>query len=142
MGPKEYAAFQAQQRLEGQKQAGENQRTDKRISADITTSREANKAAMDREVFRARKDIEIANMKGKDVEGCDRQTATGHHVSLWQRSKHHNPASYSTQITTARIRWTNWNRARNLYETGKVRTLEEAAAAAVREIISITLLNR
>jgi len=26
------------------------------------------------------------------------------------------------------------NRARNLYESGKVRTLEEAAAAAVREI--------
>ena len=133
MGPKEYAAFQAQQRLEGQKQAGENQRTDKRIGADITTSREANKAAMDREVFRARKDIEIASMKGKDEKDAIGKQLRDIMFPLAEKQASQPGfvfnADYYRKNTLDQL-----NRARNLYETGKVRTLEEAAAAAVREI--------
>jgi hypothetical protein len=133
MSPAKYTEMLADMKKTGVIQKHEDVRTDKKISADITTSREANKAAMDREVYRARKDIEIASMKGKDEKDAIGKQLRDIMFPLAEKQASQPGfvfnADYYRKNTLDQL-----NRARNLYESGKVRTLEEAAAAAVREI--------
>lgn len=133
MSPAKYTEMMAEMKKTGVIQKHEDVRTDKKISADITTSREANKAAMDREVYRARKDIEIASLKGKDEKDAIGKQLRDIMFPLAEKQASQPGfvfnADYYRKNTLDQL-----NRARNLYESGKVRTLEEAAAAAVREI--------
>ena len=133
MSPAKYTEMMAEMKKTGAIQKSEDKRTDKRIAADLTTSREANKAAMDREVYRARKDIEIANMKDKGEKDAIGKQLREIMFPLAEKQASQPGfvfnADYYRKNTLDQL-----NRARNLYESGKVRSLEEAAAAAVREI--------
>jgi len=133
MSPAKYTEMMAEMKKTGAIQKSEDKRTDKRIAADLTTSREANKAAMDREVYRARKDIEIANMKDKGEKDAIGKQLREIMFPLAEKQASQPGfvfnADYYRKNTLDQL-----NRARNLYESGKVRTLEEDAAAAVREI--------
>jgi hypothetical protein len=133
MSPAKYTEMLAEMKKTGVIQKHEDVRTDKKISADITMSRESNKAAMDREIYRARKDIEVASMKGKDEKDSIGKQLRDIMFPLAEKQASQPGfvfnADYYRKNTLDQL-----NRARNLYESGKVRTLEEAAAAAVREI--------
>lgn len=133
MSPAKYTEMMAEMKKTGAIQKSEDKRTDKRIAADLTTSREANKAAMDREVYRARKDIEIAHMKDKGEKDAIGKQLREIMFPLAEKQASQPGfvfnADYYRKNTLDQL-----NRARNLYESGKVRSLEEAAAAAVREI--------
>lgn len=133
MSPKAYADFQADMKKEVVKQTGENKRTGMRIASDERIATQNNKAAMDREVYRANAEIAKENAKqhgekdktGKELRDimfplAEKQASQPGFVFN---------ADYYRRNTIEQL-----NRARYLYETGKVRTLEEAANAAIREI--------
>ena len=133
MSPAKYTEMMAEMKKTGAIQKSEDKRTDKRIAADLTTSREANKAAMDREVYRARKDIEIAHMKDKGEKDAIGKQLREIMFPLAEKQASQPGfvfnADYYRKNTLDQL-----NRARNLYESGKVRSLEEAASAALREL--------
>lgn len=133
MSPAKYTEMLAEMKKTGVIQKHEDARTEKKIAADITVSRESNKAAMDREVYRARKDIEIASLKGRDEKDAIGKQLREIMFPLAEKQASQPGfvfnADYYRKNTLDQL-----NRARNLYESGKVRSLEEAAAAAVREI--------
>jgi len=134
MGPKEYAAFQAQQRLEGQRQKGESERTDKRIAADITTTGMTNRAAMDREVYRALKDVQIAAMK--DNAGGEDKIGKQLREILFPLAEKQasNPNNVFNSDFYRKNVIDQLSRARYLFDSGKAKSLEEAAAASLREL--------
>jgi hypothetical protein len=68
MGAKTYADYKAKLTLEGQKQKAETLRADKKNTADLQRTNIEQRGAMDREVYRATKDLQVAAMKGKDDE--------------------------------------------------------------------------
>lgn len=133
MSAAKYTEMMAEMKKTGAIQKAETARTEKKISADVTMSRESNRAAMDREIYRARKDLEVASMKGKDEKDSLGKQLRDIMFPLAEKQASQPGfvfnADYYRKNTLDQL-----NRARNLYETGKVRTLEEAAAAAVREL--------
>ena len=133
MSPAKYTEMVAEMKKTGMIQKHEDARTDKRIAADITTSRESNKAAMDREVYRARKDIEVASMKGKD--GKDEIGERILKILYPLAEKQANQPGFQWDGDYYRRNVVDQARlTRDLYDSGKARTLEEAAAIALKEL--------
>jgi len=133
MSTKAYADIMGEMKKVGAQQRGETQRTQMREAGETARSRESNKAAMDREVYRARKDIEIANMKDKGEKDAVGKQLREIMFPLAEKQASQPGfvfnADYYRKNTIEQL-----DRARYLYETGKVKSLEEAASAAIKEI--------
>lgn len=133
MSPKAYAEIMGEMKKTGAIQKAETERTEKREAGETMRSREANKAAMDREVYRARKDIEIANMKDKGEKDAVGKQLREIMFPLAEKQASQPGfvfnADYYRKNTIEQL-----DRARYLFETGKVKSLEEAASAAIKEL--------
>lgn len=133
MSPKAYAEMMGEMKKVGIQQKGETERTEKREAGETARSREASRAAMDREVYRARKDLEIASMKGRDEKDAVGKQLREIMFPLAEKQASQPGfvfnADYYRKNTIEQL-----DRARYLFETGKVKSLEEAAAAAIKEM--------
>ena len=132
MGVKEYAAFQASQRQEGQKQKAETKRTAMKIESEEKISRESNKAAFDRTVYGEKNANWRASLKteaGDDKVG-ERLLKLAYPIieklasnPSYQADPNSLQQGISKQVSAARA----------LYENKQVGTLEEAWAQATRK---------
>jgi len=133
MSPKAYAEIMGEMKKTGAIQKAETDRAKMREAGETTRSRESNAAAMDREVYRARKDIEIASMKDKGEKDTVGKQLREIMFPLAEKQASQPGfvfnADYYRKNTIEQL-----DRARYLYETGKVKSLEEAASAAIKEI--------
>jgi len=134
MSPAKYTEMMADMKKTGAIQKHEDIRTDKKIAADITTSRESNRAAMDREVWRALKEIELATAKDK-AGGEDKIGKQLREILFPLAEKQaSNPNNVFNSDFYRKNVIDQLSRARYLFDSGKAKSLEEAAAASLREL--------
>ena len=132
MSTEAYAQFMAENRKIGITEKGANTRQEKQIASTEKIAKEENKTRMDLKVYEER----AANFRAKlkDTDGKDR-VGEGLLKILYPLPEKlaSNPSFQADPVGYQQVVTKQLSAARALYDSGQVRTLEEAAAQAVKK---------
>jgi len=132
MSTEAYAQFMAENKKENVRQSQENKRLEKKITSEEKIASDTRKTQMDIETLRQR--AETARARLKDTEGKDR-VGEGLLKILYPLPEKlaSNPSFQADPVGYQQVVTKQLSAARALYDSGQVRTLEEAAAQAVKK---------